>query len=38
MEIFWFIPTNGDFRQLNKAQGSRPATYDYCKQIARSSR
>ena len=34
MEIFWFIPTNGDFRQLNKAQGSRPATYDYCKQIA----
>ena len=34
MEIFWFIPTNGDFRQLNKAQGSRPATYNYCKQIA----
>ena len=36
MEIFWFIPTNGDFRQLNKAQGSRSATYNYCKQIAQA--
>ncbi|MFJ8267719.1 FMNH2-dependent alkanesulfonate monooxygenase [Peribacillus asahii] len=34
MEIFWFIPTNGDFRQLNNNEGSRPATYNYCKQIA----
>ena len=34
MEIFWFIPTNGDFRQLNNSEGSRPATYNYCKQIA----
>ncbi|MGE7118777.1 FMNH2-dependent alkanesulfonate monooxygenase [Peribacillus sp. NPDC046944] len=34
MEIFWFIPTNGDFRQLNNSEGARPATYNYCKQIA----
>ncbi|WP_342047318.1 FMNH2-dependent alkanesulfonate monooxygenase [Bacillus sp. OTU530] len=34
MEIFWFIPTNGDFRQLNNSEGSRSATYNYCKQIA----
>ena len=36
MEIFWFIPTNGDFRQLNNPTGSRPATYNYCKQIAQA--
>ena len=36
MEIFWFIPTNGDFRQLNKSEGARPATYSYCKQIAQA--
>ena len=35
MEIFWFIPTNGDFKQLN-GEGSRPATYNYCKQIAQA--
>ncbi|MED1469839.1 FMNH2-dependent alkanesulfonate monooxygenase [Bacillus salipaludis] len=36
MEIFWFIPTNGDFRQLNNNEGSRPATFNYCKQIAQA--
>ena len=36
MEIFWFIPTNGDFRQLNNDVGARPANYDYCKQIAQA--
>lgn len=36
MEIFWFIPTNGDFRQLNQQEGSRPATYNYCRQIAQA--
>jgi alkanesulfonate monooxygenase len=36
MEIFWFIPTNGDFRQFNNSEGSRPATYNYCKQIAQA--
>ncbi|KZM54303.1 FMNH2-dependent alkanesulfonate monooxygenase [Aeribacillus pallidus] len=36
MEIFWFIPTNGDFRQLNHQEGSRPATYNYCRQIAQA--
>ena len=36
MEIFWFIPTNGDFRQLNASEGARPATYNYCKQIAQA--
>jgi alkanesulfonate monooxygenase len=36
MEIFWFIPTNGDFRQLNNSEGSRSATYNYCKQIAQA--
>jgi alkanesulfonate monooxygenase len=34
MEIFWFIPTNGDFRQFNNNEGTRPATYNYCKQLA----
>lgn len=36
MEIFWFIPTNGDARYLNSTEGARPATYDYCKQIAQA--
>lgn len=36
MEIFWFIPTNGDFRQLNSNEGARPATYNYVKQIAQA--
>lgn len=36
MEIFWFIPTNGDFRQLNHHVGARPASYDYTKQIAQA--
>ena len=36
MEIFWFIPTNGDFRQLNETSGARQATYNYCKQIAQA--
>lgn len=36
MEIFWFIPTNGDFRQLNAAEGTRAATFNYCKQIAQA--
>lgn len=36
MEIFWFIPTNGDFQQLNHPEGSRPATYNYCRQIAQA--
>lgn len=36
MEIFWFIPTNGDFRQLNNEVGARPATAEYTRQIAQA--
>ena len=36
MEIFWFIPTNGDFRQFNSTEGARPATFNYVKQIAQA--
>ena len=36
MEIFWFIPTNGDVRYLNSYEGARPATFDYVRQIAQA--
>ena len=36
MEVFWFIPTNGDVRYLNSYEGARPATFDYVRQIAQA--
>ncbi|MEC1178930.1 FMNH2-dependent alkanesulfonate monooxygenase [Metasolibacillus meyeri] len=36
MEIFWFIPTNGDVRYLNSYEGARPATFEYTRQIAQA--
>lgn len=37
MEIFWFLPTHGDSRYLGSAQGARPVTYSYLKQIAQAA-
>ncbi|OKL35702.1 FMNH2-dependent alkanesulfonate monooxygenase [Domibacillus mangrovi] len=36
MEVFWFIPTNGDGRYLGSGEGARAASYAYCKQIAQA--
>ncbi|ROH84483.1 alkanesulfonate monooxygenase, FMNH(2)-dependent [Pseudomethylobacillus aquaticus] len=37
MQVFWFLPTHGDHRYLGSAQGARPATYSYLKQIAQAA-
>lgn len=37
MEIFWFLPTHGDSRYLGSAQGARPVTFAYLKQIAQAA-
>lgn len=34
MQVFWFIPTHGDSRYLGTAEGARPLSHDYVKQIA----
>ncbi|WP_313236142.1 FMNH2-dependent alkanesulfonate monooxygenase [Delftia acidovorans] len=34
MQVFWFIPTHGDSRYLGTAEGARPLSYDYVKQVA----
>jgi alkanesulfonate monooxygenase len=37
MEVFWFIPTQGDGRYLGTTIGGRPATFDYFAQVARAA-
>lgn len=37
LEIFWFIPTQGDGRFLGTAAGGRPATFDYFSHVARAA-
>jgi alkanesulfonate monooxygenase len=36
MEVFWYLPTQGDERYLGTNIGRREATYDYMKQIAQA--
>ncbi|MDB6078232.1 MAG: alkanesulfonate monooxygenase [Akkermansiaceae bacterium] len=36
MKLLWFIPTHGDGRYLASAQGARPTTLPYLKQIAQA--
>ena len=36
MNIFWFLPTNGDGRYLGTARASRPADFRYLSQIAQA--
>src|SRR3712207_6335163 len=36
MELFWFIPTQGDGRYLGSAQGMRQTDHGYLKQIAQA--
>jgi alkanesulfonate monooxygenase len=37
LNIFWFIPTQGDGRFLGTTAGGRPATFDYFSQVARAA-
>ncbi|QEL16338.1 FMNH2-dependent alkanesulfonate monooxygenase [Limnoglobus roseus] len=37
MDVFWFIPTQGDGRFLGTTDGGRPATFDYFAQVARAA-
>ncbi|WP_020468045.1 FMNH2-dependent alkanesulfonate monooxygenase [Zavarzinella formosa] len=37
LNIFWFIPTQGDGRFLGTTVGGRPATIDYFAQVARAA-
>jgi len=34
MKIFWFIPTHGDGRYLETAEGGRHLDFDYLRQVA----
>lgn len=34
MNVFWFIPTHGDSRYLGTAEGGRPVSLEYMKQVA----
>lgn len=36
MDIFWFLPTNGDTRYLGTQKGSREITLDYLQQMAKA--
>ncbi|HYX13976.1 MAG TPA: FMNH2-dependent alkanesulfonate monooxygenase [Nostoc sp.] len=36
MEVFWYLPTQGDERYLGTTIGRRPATYPYMQQIAQA--
>ncbi len=36
MEIFWFIPTQGDGRYLGTSEGGRPISFPYFAQVARA--
>lgn len=37
LNVFWFIPTQGDGRFLGTTTGGRPATFDYFSQVARAA-
>lgn len=37
MNIFWFLPTNGDGRYLNTPQGARAVDFAYLRQIAQAA-
>jgi alkanesulfonate monooxygenase len=37
LNVFWFIPTQGDGRFLGTTVGGRPATFDYFSQVARAA-
>lgn len=37
MDIFWFLPTFGDGPYLGSAEGGRPASHAYLKQIAQAA-
>jgi alkanesulfonate monooxygenase len=37
LNIFWFIPTQGDGRFLGTTAGGRPATFEYFSQVARAA-
>jgi alkanesulfonate monooxygenase len=37
MNLFWFIPTHGDGRYLGSAEGGRPASFAYFRQIAQAA-
>lgn len=37
MDVFWFIPTQGDGRFLGTTAGGRPATFDYFAQVAKAA-
>lgn len=37
LNVFWFIPTQGDGRFLGTAKGGRTATFDYFSQVARAA-
>ena len=37
LNVFWFIPTQGDGRFLGTTKGGRTATFDYFSQVARAA-
>jgi alkanesulfonate monooxygenase len=37
MNIFWFLPTQGDGRSLGTSEGARPVTLGYLSQIAKAA-
>ncbi len=37
MQVFWFIPTQGDGRFLGTTTGGRPATFQYFAQVAQAA-
>ncbi|CAN95081.1 alkanesulfonate monooxygenase [Sorangium cellulosum So ce56] len=37
MNVFWFLPTHGDGRYLGTAEGARPVTLPYLRQIAQAA-
>jgi alkanesulfonate monooxygenase len=37
LNVYWFIPTQGDGRFLGTTVGGRPATFDYFSQVARAA-
>jgi alkanesulfonate monooxygenase len=37
VEIFWFIPTQGDGRHIGTTEGNRPAKFGYYRQVAQAA-
>ena len=37
MNVFWFLPTHGDGRFLGTAEGARPVSLNYLKQVAQAA-